>query len=455
MNAVNRTFLVATLLTIVASGTASAQSTLVPASQVCPATQPTSNMTATFASEFTKMSVLDTSQWRPTVGVHGSLTDELEAYSPSDAFTMSNGAGLRLKTEAKSTMGRPYSSGKVTTRGLFSQTYGHFEMMAKMPQANGIWPAFWLLPENGAWPPEIDILEYLYAPNGVLPVASATAANNWMGSKPSMALHFGAGNSQVSPGYNSNIKPMLTYSDWWLKPAPTGWTSAYNGYHVYAVDWRPGSLNFTIDSSLVFCVIDNASTGVRVPDGPMYMILNQAVAAGTPAAPAWAGYVAAGQQFPVDMDIAYVRVSKFNDIVPQPALPLDVNNIQLSKKNINSSANLAAKSGDNVTITGTLVVGSQDMGYLSQSYFTIRPQDATSVNGIGSNIATITVKPILLRANTTNNISVTYVIPSTLAAGTYSVGLIAKSTASPINGDGVNAPAGISIAQLALLTISP
>ena len=48
-----------------------------------------------------------------------------------------------------------YHSSVVTTQHLFSQLYGSFEIEAQMPSARGTWPAFWLLPVDRSWPPEI------------------------------------------------------------------------------------------------------------------------------------------------------------------------------------------------------------------------------------------------------------------------------------------------------------
>ncbi len=41
----------------------------------------------------------------------------------------------------------------------FSQQYGYFEASVKSSAVHGTLTAFWLLPESGAWPPEIDIEE--------------------------------------------------------------------------------------------------------------------------------------------------------------------------------------------------------------------------------------------------------------------------------------------------------
>jgi beta-glucanase (GH16 family) len=52
-----------------------------------------------------------------------------------------------------------YVSGILTTQKSFSQKYGYFEIRAKIPLGVGVWPAFWLLANDGGWPPEIDAME--------------------------------------------------------------------------------------------------------------------------------------------------------------------------------------------------------------------------------------------------------------------------------------------------------
>ena len=51
-----------------------------------------------------------------------------------------------------------YVSGILTTQGSFAQKFGYFEIRAKIPVGQGVWPAFWMLADNGGWPPEIDMI---------------------------------------------------------------------------------------------------------------------------------------------------------------------------------------------------------------------------------------------------------------------------------------------------------
>ena len=52
---------------------------------------------------------------------------------------------------------RRFGSGMLLLRNAFR--FGKIRLVAKMPRARGSWPAFWMLPAEFQWPPEIDIFE--------------------------------------------------------------------------------------------------------------------------------------------------------------------------------------------------------------------------------------------------------------------------------------------------------
>ena len=98
-----------------------------------------------FIDYLNKTSQSSTSATNPVTVKDGIVTIEAK---PSDA-TILKAAGSWAK----------YTSGLLTTQFSFSQQYGYFEMRAQVPAGEGLWPAFWLLPIDKSWPPEIDVME--------------------------------------------------------------------------------------------------------------------------------------------------------------------------------------------------------------------------------------------------------------------------------------------------------
>ena len=171
-----------------------------------------------------------------------------------DPYSVSNGVlsiGL-IPTPASvlsSVDNQPFLTGQVETQESFSQLYGYFEVNAEAAATPGIDSAFWLLPENGAWPPELDVFEIL-------------------GSQPTnvyMTAHYGASNSIT--------QNWATVSD------------ATTAFNTYAVDWEANYITWYINGKQVAQIATPASMDV-----PMYMLLD--IAAGTTGS--WAGQPASG-----------------------------------------------------------------------------------------------------------------------------------------------------------------
>ena len=153
-----------------------------------------------------------------------------------------------------------YASGAVTTLDHFSQTYGYFEMRVKMPNGQGFWPAFWLLPTSLAWPPEIDIFEsYMGQP------ASTTNTFHW-----------------IDNGHQMNYAA-FKLSDQSLN------------YHTFGLDWQKGLMIFYIDGKEVRRI-----ASAFVPSESMYILANLAIQGGNDGP-------TASVKFPQAMQIDYIR----------------------------------------------------------------------------------------------------------------------------------------------------
>src|SRR5271169_1969178 len=135
-----------------------------------------------------------------------------------------------------------YTSGILTTQGAFSQKYGYFEIRSKIPVGTGVWPAFWMLANDGGWPPEIDVME-------------------GRGQRPGdlvMTTHWRIPSTQKieSCGFDYQLP------------------DAAVTFHDYGVLWQQDRIIYFIDRKPV--------SDIKVPvgfDDPMYMIVNLAMGA--------------------------------------------------------------------------------------------------------------------------------------------------------------------------------
>ena len=212
----------------------------------------------TWHDEFDGTTV-DLSKWTPDDrNLHKN--NELQHYRPDDVI-VKDGI-LTLRSQAREFQGQPYTSGLVDSRGKFYQAYGRFEARVKVPKGKGLWPAFWLLPEDASWPPEIDIMEFLgHIPNIV-----------------NMTLH--------SPGPGGKI---TQHKDFFGPYFP-------KDFHTFSVEWEPDEMRFFVDGK------QRAAYKEHLPDKPHFIILNMAVGGD------WPGNPDDPKVFPAKFEIDYVRV---------------------------------------------------------------------------------------------------------------------------------------------------
>ena len=243
---------------------------------------PAGPWTYTGGDEFNGTS-LNTALWGTQYTFGCTNNDELEGYEPGNV-TESGGLLTLAATHVSNSCsgGKSYSSGMVESGGKFSQLYGYFEARIQVPAYQGFWPAFWLMPENGAWPPEIDVIEL--GESGDFNTARMT---NHYG--PS-----GSGSYDSQTWYDSGT------------PSPFG-----SGLHTFAVDWEPGSLAFYIDGTLratisaPSCPTSGSVGGSGsecISAVPMYVLANLAIGG------SYTGGVGGSTPFPSNMTVDYIRV---------------------------------------------------------------------------------------------------------------------------------------------------
>jgi beta-glucanase (GH16 family) len=162
-----------------------------------------------------------------------------------DPFKIRNGVlsivASRTPAELKSVLfNNEYVSGILTTQSSFSQKYGYFEIRSKIPVGTGVWPAFWLLADDGGWPPEIDVMEGRGQRPGDLVMTT-----HW---------RIPATGFVESCGFDFSLPGAAT------------------DFHSYGVLWQRDRLVYFIDRKPV--------SDIKVPvgfDDPMYMIVNLAM----------------------------------------------------------------------------------------------------------------------------------------------------------------------------------
>ncbi|MCA0981889.1 carbohydrate binding domain-containing protein [Exiguobacterium aestuarii] len=264
-----------------------------------------------WSDEFSKAEI-DHSKWNfetgnwivdkdgnPVAAGWGNNEKQFYTDKNENAFVKDGKLVIRAKKEqASDQFGTyDYTSAKLTTKGTFSKTYGRYEMRAKLPTGKGLWPAFWMLPEEdryGGWAAsgEIDIME------------------SW-GSQP------------------DKVAGTIHYGETWPNNKYTGKDYHFaegdgiDKWHTYAVEWEPGEIRWYVDGQLYQTQNDwyakeaNKASKYSYPapfDQDFYLIMNLAVGG-------WFdGDVDETTPFPAEMEVDYVRVfdlknGKYRDAV--------------------------------------------------------------------------------------------------------------------------------------------
>jgi beta-glucanase (GH16 family) len=291
-------FLVASNLTVKAIAVSGASATLqvsTVASQSFSANIPSNTLVWSdeFANTTGAPAQPDPTIWTYDTGNSGFGNNELETYcawgsstSPCSTTSPSEYVGATdgyLHIVAQQPSSGVYTSARMKTQGLFSFQYGRLEFRAQVPEAQGFWPANWLLGNNIAtvnWPAcgEMDVLERVNA---------ATTPDWNQGS-----IH--------GTGFTGGTGLGTQYL------FPSGQTAAQ--WHTYGMAWTQGKVTYYVDE-IPYATFTTASiSGFPGAVWPFdagqanFIILNLAIGGSYPGPPDNT------TPFPSEMLIDYVRI---------------------------------------------------------------------------------------------------------------------------------------------------
>ncbi len=221
-------------------------------------------------------SELDPEKWNIEVDNSGGGNEELQYYTDRDTNVFVKDGLLTIRALKEEYINRSYTSARINTRHKGDWCYGKYEARIKLPEGQGIWPAFWMLPTDnvyGGWPNsgEIDIMELV-------------------GHQPDRVY----GTLHAGPPWNFTngiyVLPSGKFSD---------------DFHVFSLEWSPDTIKWYVDDNLYSLKTQDS---VGKPEQWLafrerfHLILNLAVGGN------WPGDPDETTVFPRTMEVDYVRV---------------------------------------------------------------------------------------------------------------------------------------------------
>ncbi len=183
---------------------------------------------------------------------------------------------LVIQAKKENFQGREYTSSRIITEGKKEFKYGRFDIRARMPYGQGIWPAIWMLGSNFnqvGWPQcgEIDIMEMIGG-QGRERIVHGT-------------VHWQSNNGYANYGHSKNLSE----------------ASLADKFHVFSIIWDENSIEWLIDNQS-YGSIDTSPTHLDEFREQFFFIFNVAVGGN------WPGYPDESTEFPQEMWIDYIRV---------------------------------------------------------------------------------------------------------------------------------------------------
>jgi beta-glucanase (GH16 family) len=214
----------------------------------------------------------DPETWAFETGDGGWGNGELQAYTAGPENAFHDGRGCLVIRAIRE--GGRYTSARISSKRRFEFGHGRLECRAVLPRGAGLWSAIWSLGasiDTIPWPAcgEIDIVENVgHEPDRIFGTVHCPGRS---------------GKNGVSGAVRS-AEPL------------------HAGFHIFAIDRRPGRISWSLDGVPYFSVTREDLGAVWVFEDPFYVLINLAVGG-------WlGGDVAPETAFPADLRIDYLRL---------------------------------------------------------------------------------------------------------------------------------------------------
>jgi len=226
---------------------------------------------------------IDLNKWTFDIGTGASGwgNNEWEYYTDRKENAYVKDGVLHIRAQKEDYEGQKYTSARMLTKGKFAFKYGTVEARIALPTGKGIWPAFWMLGENFdtvGWPAcgEIDIIEAVNTENKIY------GTNHWAN-----------GSEYATYGNNTG-----NYRDQKFELDITK-------FHTYKFTWDEKYIRMFVDDFMYHEILIEGNEGdTEEFHKPFFFLLNVAVAGN------WPGFEVDDSQFPNEMLVDYIRVSK-------------------------------------------------------------------------------------------------------------------------------------------------
>ena len=226
---------------------------------------------------------IDLNKWTFDIGTGASGwgNNEWEYYTDRKENAYIKDGVLHIRAQKEDYEGQKYTSARMLTKGKFAFKYGTVEARIALPTGKGIWPAFWMLGENFdtvGWPAcgEIDIIEAVNTENKIY------GTNHWANGTEYATYGNNTGNYR-----NQKFDLDITR------------------FHTYKFTWDEKYIRMYVDDFMYHeILIENNEGDTEEFHKPFFFLLNVAVAGN------WPGFEVDDSQFPNEMLVDYIRVSK-------------------------------------------------------------------------------------------------------------------------------------------------